>query len=179
MLETNQGLYGMLHLLTHGHPVLSTLEIAERLFGVDKLESKCKKLCRKVNPDDDCCHLNPNELIRLMAILNEGLPPERRDEAGGDSVVHWINKKFGFVAVRRPEPTPEATVETLRKALATVSRLQEVIVKAILELANGDLRDDSVISSAATTFVAKADYDAKASLHELGSLIAEMERRII
>jgi hypothetical protein len=162
--------------LTLQHPTLETISIAEMLYGVDRIESNRKKLCRKINPDDNGSHLNPNELIRLMEILNEGLPAEQRDQKGGNKILHWINKKFGFVAYKQPEMSHEGIVETMEKALRTVAKLQEAITTALMDAVKSGLSDERLLASAVTSFVTREGYDTRASLQSLRSLLAEIDK---
>jgi hypothetical protein len=127
------------------------------MWGEDKLESKRKKLCRKCNPDDHGSHFSPNELPRLLEILNEGLSPEERAEKGGDLVVHHLCQRLGLVAHKDPESHAES---------APVSNSIKTMVKLISGLAEAS---EIPRTSAVTWALLKDCYETLATVHNLQS----------
>jgi hypothetical protein len=133
------------------------------MWGEDKLESKRKKLCRKCNPDDHGSHFSPNELPRLLEILNEGLPPEDRAEKGGDLVVHHLCERLGLVAHKNPETSSDEKV---------MSKSIKKLIKLIGDLAD-TANDNHPLTSAATFALLKDGYEAIVTIHNLRDALKE------
>jgi hypothetical protein len=164
-MGTNRSLVELIQRLALGHPFLDTATIAGKLWGEDKLESKRKKLCRKCNPDDAGAHFSPDELPRLLEILNEGLSPSERAEKGGDRVVHHLCRRLGLVAHRVAEPSSAGGGASQKKAAVTIKSLSKVI-NDLADAASGS----EPLSSAITSAIFSQGYEALADLQELRTI---------
>ena len=160
-MGTNFCLEELIQRLILRHPKLETSVIAGKLWGEDKLESKRKKLCRKCNPDDHGAHFSPNELPRLLEILNEGLSPEERAEKGGDAVIHYLSRRLGLITHALGDASRQS-----QGAGKIIADYFKSTGKLINNLASA-VESESPLSSAVTFKILDDGYKVQAKISEM------------